>query len=196
MFRVAAAVAKVGLSELQLFVFITLVPNEKKRSILSVKRWLKRIGFCSGTFALLLLLFMVVEHIRGRWNLNHHLSLLKAKGEEILVARLEPRHPPKNENAFIDLATLTNRSEAILTNLEGPLELRFVAPGKAIVAWRLKQWSDDGKTTNDWSKLGSEVDGARELLDLVHSALQKPAYDSGFDYGKGFVDFHTGPLYN
>ncbi len=195
-FLVAAAVAKVGLPGLQVFVFIALVPNEKKRSIPSVRRWLKRIGFCSGALALLLLLFIAIEHIRGRWDLSHHLSRLKANGEEILVARLEPRRPPVNENASIDLARLfTNRFEAILTNMaDAPPGLRFIAPGKAIVSWRLKQWSDDGKTTNDWSKLASQMDEARELLDLIHSAVQKPAYDSGFDYGKGFIDFQIAPL--
>jgi hypothetical protein len=150
---------------------------------------------CFGTLALLFVLFVVVEHVRGRWALNDYLNRLQGKGEVLGVAWLEPRHPPENENAFTALVGLTNKFGAILNKLAaGPPPLRFAAPGKAIVSWRLNQWSGDDKTTHDWQKLASQMNKARELLGSVHAALQKPAFDSGFDFSQGFLVFQIGPL--
>jgi hypothetical protein len=96
---------------------------------------------------------------------------------------------------FLDLAKLTNRADAILTNLSAtPPSLQFAEPGTARVAWRIEEWQSDEQTTNDWKQIGPQLEQAREVLGLLHSAAQRPAYDSGFDYEKGFVDFQIGPL--
>ena len=73
-------------------------------------------------------------------------------------------------------------------NYDAVPELRFAAPGREIVMWRLNQWGWHNKITNDWSSLGPELDQAVELLDLMHSAVQKPFYDSQFDFKTGLVD--------
>jgi len=59
--------------------------------------------------------------------------------------------------------------------------MRFVAPGRASVAWRLKDWSFERNLTNDWNSIASDLERDHDLLNLVQAALQKPAYDSGFD---------------
>ena len=162
---------------------------------IAVKRWLKRIGFCAAGLALLLLVFVAEEHTRGRWALNRNLSRLKANGEDYLVAALEPRHPPGNHNSFADLTDIADQLDPMVKHMDdAPPSLRFAVTGKEIVAWRLNQWGRNTRITNDWSRLGPELDEARDLLDLLHTAVQKPAYDSGFDYKKGFVDFQLGSL--
>ena len=159
-----------------------------------MKRRLKRIGFCAGGLALLFLIFALEEHARGRWALNQHLSRLKANGEVYSVAALQPKHPPAEQNVFAALTSIANRLEPMVKHQDdAPPPSRFAAPGKAIVAWRLNQWGRNGQITNDWSRLGPELDAARELLDLLHAAMKKPAYDSGFDYKRGFLDFQIGP---
>jgi hypothetical protein len=158
-----------------------------------VKRRLKRVGFCAGTLVLLFILFVAIEHGRGSWALNHRLEGLKAKGEELSVAALEPKRADADQNAFLALVQLSDRLSVVFTNLEdSPPSLRFVAPGRVIVAWRLKEWKSDRKTTNDWKRIGLKLQEARELQRLIRLAAQKPEYDSGFDYGKGFLDFHLG----
>jgi hypothetical protein len=160
-----------------------------------VKRRLKWIGFCAGGLVLVLVVFAVEEHERGRWKLNGHLHRLRAKGEVYSVVALEPKHPPAEQNAFADLTNIANRLEPIVIHLDdAPPPLRFAAPGKEIVAWRLNQWGRNSKITNDWSRLGPELEEARELLGLLHAAARKPAYDSGFDYRKGFLVFQLGSL--
>jgi hypothetical protein len=120
---------------------------------------------------------------------------LQANGERFSISALEPKRPSIDRNAFLNLVALTNQLETIMTNLgDLPPSLRFGAPGRAVVAWRLSGWSSDGKTTNDWTKIGKELENAHGLLDLINAASEKPEYDSGFDYHKGFVDFQIAPL--
>src|SRR6266404_532605 len=160
-----------------------------------MKRALKRIGYCAGTLALLFLLFIGTEHFRGKRALNHRLNDLKATGKVVSVAALEPKRPAPDQNAAIALISLSNRLETVITSLdELPPTLRFVSPGRAIVAWRLNEWSPDGKQANDWTKVGAELERSADVLRQVHAALEKPAYDTGFDYRKGFVDFQLAPI--
>ena len=135
-----------------------------------------------------------MEHDRGRDALYHHLRVLKSEGQEMLVARLEPQHPSEKENACAELLRLGNGIDASLKKLDWPPILRFATPGRAIVSWRLGRWSDAGGNNDNWRDLAGQLDNAREVLDAIHAALQRPAYDSGVDYNKGFVDFQFAPL--
>ena len=160
-----------------------------------VKRWLTRIVFGATVLLWFLLMFGAVEHLRGSWGLNRRLNALKSQGEVFSVAALEPNRPSADQNVALGLISLSNRLETVMSNLENtPPMLRLASPGHAIVAWRLKEWSRDGKTTNDWTKVGEELEKSEDLLDLIRKALQKPSYESGFDYQKGFVDFQMAPI--
>jgi len=93
---------------------------------------------------------------------------LLAKGEIFSIPALEPKRPSANQNAFLDLVALTNQFRTIMTNLgDLPPPLRFAAPAKAIIAWRLSEWSSDGKTTNDWSKIGVGLENAQGRMGVV-----------------------------
>jgi hypothetical protein len=157
---------------------------------------LKAIGYCIGALILLFLLFLAFEHFRGKSALTHRLAELKARGEVLSVAALEPKHPMPEQNAAIALFSLSNRFETV-TNLDDARPpLRIASPGRAIVAWRLKEWIDHRNTTNNWSKIGAELQKSEELLRQAHAALENSAYDSGFNYRTGFVDFQLAPLSN
>ena len=160
-----------------------------------MRRWLKRLGVSAGAIIILLVVVLSAEHFRGKWALNRRLRELEPKGERFSIATLEPNHPSADQNACLALVALTNQLKTIMTGLgDPPPTLRFAAPGKAVVAWQLPGWSSDGKTTNDWNKIGHELENAHGLLDLIHAATEKSGFDSGFNYEKGFVDFHIGPL--
>src|SRR5689334_16977518 len=148
-----------------------------------MKRWVKRLGIGLGVCILCFIVFVTIEHFRGKWALQQRLAELRKQGEELSVAALEPKRPPADQNAALFLLPLTNRILSLKTNLENiPPSLRLAAPGRAVVAWRLKEWSRDGKTTNRWNEVGSILNPARKLLGEIHSAVEKPAFDSGFDY--------------
>ncbi|HEY9510593.1 MAG TPA: hypothetical protein VIV82_12105 [Verrucomicrobiae bacterium] len=160
-----------------------------------MKKRFKRLGYFLGFLVLLMGLFLVVERIRGERALGQRLVTLKKQGEVLEVARIQPPLVASNENAFLLLATLTNRSDAILTNIsEGPPSLEFVKPGLALVSWQLNHWESGDKETNDWTIFGSQLENAANLIQLLRSAANQPAYSSEFDYQKGFSDFQIGPL--
>jgi hypothetical protein len=161
----------------------------------TVKRWLERLGIVTAGMVGIFLTFLVVEHVRGRWMFSRRISGLESRGEILSVSALEPKHPPADENRAFALLSLSNRFEAALTNSSAyPPSMRFTAPGRAMVTCTLKQWSFGGKTTFDWNDIKEEVERGREVLIALRSAAALPAYDSGFNYQKGFVDFQLGPV--
>ena len=138
---------------------------------------------CLGAgFTLLLALFVLEEHVRGEWALNARLKSLALNGEVLAVASLKPPSPAPDQNLFTDLLALTNQLKAAgnLWVLAPPV-LRLSSPAHAVVAAKLEEWSDDGKTTKNWQKLGDAAEQAREAVASLEAASRKPAYDTGFD---------------
>jgi hypothetical protein len=155
-----------------------------------MKRRLKWIGIAVTAAVLGGASLITIEHIRGRVALDRYLSNVRSRGEELDFRKLEPRRPREDDNAYVALTELMSRPEAesVVTNLALP-ELQFASPGREIVVWRLGHWqNDDGKTTNDWRTVGLVLGRDKTLLDSVHAAVQRPAYDSRFDFRKGFID--------
>lgn len=110
------------------------------------------------------------------------------------VSALEPRRPSPDQNVVPALLSLTNRLKDVLTN-SGiyPPSLRFVAPGRAVVTAGLKEWLVGGKATSTWARVERDLAGAEDVLAGIRAAAERPAFDSGFDYRDGFVDFQLGP---
>lgn len=160
-----------------------------------MKRWLKRTAWAIGALLLVALAFVLEERIRGRLALRARVGQLTAAGERLSWKEVEPKRPPPDKNAFIDLVGLSNRLAAAMTALGSlPPSARFAAPGRAIITWHLDEWAGDGESTNTWPHLAAALAGHRDLLEAIRSAIEKPAYDSGFDYRKGLVDFELAPL--
>lgn len=149
-------------------------------------------------FALLMAVcvgYLGFEHVRGRIAFQRRISELAARGERLSIVALEPPRPAADQNAATWLFQLTNSSlEVATTWTNAPPSPRFPHPGQALVTWRLKAWSRDGKATNSWDQVGSQLLLAREALVAIRSAAAKPVFDGGVDYRKGFVDFQIGPL--
>jgi hypothetical protein len=138
--------------------------------------------------------FLVIERVRGAWALKQRLNQLSADGERLDVALVIPKARPFDSNAAVVLRAVTNELNQIATLIDlAPPNLRFASPGNAVVAWRLTEWRSD-KKTNRWTDIRREIKTASNLLVQLHAAAEKPFFDSGFDYKKGFVDFESGPL--
>jgi hypothetical protein len=160
-----------------------------------VKRWCKRLAYPAAGLALLLVLVVLAERIRGEWALKARLKALAVKGEALSLAELKPKRPAPEQNVFTKLLLLTNRWAVTVSNLDiAPPSLRLTSPGRAVVVAKLDEWSHDGGRTNDWQELGLGLEQARDILASLESAVQKPAYDGGTDYEKGFVDIHLTPI--
>ncbi len=157
----------------------------------------KRLAVVGGSLFILAMGFIVAEHARGRWSLRQHLSRLEKRGEVLAVPALEPARPLAEDNAALTLMAWSNRLDAILTNhLRSPYSLRFVVPGRVIVTATLTRWNSDREAAHDWEDLRQDIERDADLLAALRKAADLPAYDSGFDYRKGFVDFQLGAVIN
>ncbi len=144
---------------------------------------------------LLPLLLVAWEHFRGSNALERRVKELSAHGEVFSVAKLEPRHPAPEENIFTVLSAISNQVDGVLKSSQRfPPILRFAMPGKAVVSWRLASWGDDEKTTNNWTEIAAALAGGGDVLPRLQEASRRTAYDSGFNYRKGFADYETPPV--
>lgn len=160
------------------------------------RRWLTRLGLLFGLLIFSLLAFAIVEHFRGKAMFSRRIAELKSSGEELKVAAFLPKPVELGKNAFTILATLTTRTESILTNAAyGPPSMNFNETTRAVVAWKLARWEASDGVTNDWDWLAPQLNDAGELIAQLQAAAACPEYDCGFDYNKGFLDFQIGPLH-
>jgi hypothetical protein len=156
--------------------------------------------------AVLLILFILEENVRGRIQLARYKAELRAKGEKLTIEEFNFQKPVENEAMRVLLASageLTNLSQAFANGTFGfGLRLRFIGPGCCIV--RQSQADTDMRlsTTAErvalpsatrhpssvyyvytWEELAEKVASAREPLRVIRASLQKPVLATSVDYG-------------
>ena len=97
-----------------------------------MKRWCKRLAYLTAGLALLLVLVVLTERIRGEWALSARLKALAVKGEALSLAEMKPKRPAPDQNVFTELLMLTNRLAATVSELDiAPPSLRLTC------TWRI-----------------------------------------------------------
>lgn len=85
-----------------------------------------------------------VLHFRGERAWKARTAELRARGEKLSVAELEPLHPRAESNACLALLALTNQISELYSNLGTlPPSGRFAAAGRAVVASHIDSWSSE-----------------------------------------------------
>ena len=159
-----------------------------------MKKRFRQLGWFLGITAALVALGIGVERFRGQHALNARVAELKARGERLMVAELEPRRPSAERNAVLALLGLTNALSPFQSNsYDLPPAGRFAAPGRMMTVWQFDTWAED-KKTNDWWRVIQMTDESTQVLQAIHAALQRPEWDTGFNYRNGFFDFQSPPL--
>ena len=149
-------------------------------------RWRKVILVCVWLIGLTLVA-LLVDRILGQSALNARLAALARQGEKLTIAELEPVIAQPEANAAIALFALTNQIDALSNHPPIPLpSRRLVAPGVAIVSHRLTEWYPEAKRTNRWKDVEERLADERGLLDSARKALERPRFNSGFEFRKGF----------
>ena len=145
--------------------------------------------------AVVLILFILEENIRGRIMLARYKAELRAKGEKLTLAELNLPKPTKPSDAAVDLlmsgGELRKLSERwSVDSLVLAFRLRFAQPGRCIVR---RSQPDSGlrflgrtETTNSWEQFAEQVALAREPLRRARAALQQPVITVPIDYSQGF----------
>jgi len=129
------------------------------------------------------LLAIYLLRTKRQQTLGGYVEELQAKGERMtfqeLIASLSPN---------------TNNSLAVLTNVVLQLGvpppgasnidlLHFVSPGRAQVAWSLREptWAvpSAGSPSATWAQVGDRVTAMASLLGQLHQAMKRPAPNAG-----------------
>src|SRR5205807_2245209 len=125
-------------------------------------------------------MFLVEERVRGGILLGRYISRLKVQGEKI-----SPRDfilpPAAGENGAVEvLAAAKELSAGTILPRSYPPRMRLTLAGHAIVGFREEQWVE-GKVTNHWEQLVTDLASNQATLERIQRALAKPVLDCEFD---------------
>jgi hypothetical protein len=140
-------------------------------------------------------LFLAVEHARGKWALDRWERGLRSRSESALITDLLPAKTDEGRITAELLMKSVEQLEVVdLSNLLPPA-LSFSTPGEAIPIGKIDLWETSGVGKSqpkvDWSSLEAALDAMREPLEALAEACARPELNSGFDYSRGFTDFQA-----
>jgi hypothetical protein len=129
---------------------------------------------------LFLLLFPIVERLRGHIALTRFKRHLVSRGFKLTMAEFKsPR--PTGENgapAFLRAAQQLRSGSVLATN--PPPQMALTPSGRAIVGFREEEWVEY-KVTNRWSDLMADLERSEPMLEVMRTALAKPILDNDVD---------------
>ena len=158
------------------------------------RRRLKRLGIATLSLLGVVVVFLLVERIRGSVALNGRIAGLMQRGERLKVAELEPVHAAASDDAAGALLLLSNCLDTMKSFWKvAPPSGRFTEPGKQVVVSRLTNWSYE-KKTNGWPEVQALLAQDGALAADIRAALAERGWNDGCDYRNGFIDFRMGPL--
>ena len=144
--------------------------------------WLRRhkIFLALLLIASMTMMFFLEERLRGSISLGRYIRRLQAQGE-----KMTPRDfilpPASGENGAAEvLAAAQELSAGVVLPQSYPPRMRLTPAGNAVVGFREEEWIE-GKVTNHWEQLVTDLASNRVTLERIQSALAKPVLDCSFD---------------
>lgn len=140
---------------------------------------------------MLVVLFFVEEHFRGRWQLARYQKALVAQGEKLSIAECLPAPVMEEDNAFFALRNASARQPGRGLSDLAPPTFRFAAPGKVMPSLTLTQWQHSSSTRRSpsnitWAVFEQQRKDFEEPLAEARAALRKPGFDARLPYHQGF----------
>jgi hypothetical protein len=151
----------------------------------------KKIILTLSGLACLLALYLVIEHVRGRWALAAWENAALARGEKFDIAALAPPLPPEGKNGAINL-------QAAASRLFGPGVdwfgfYPYAAPGRVIALFPLEDTrgvlQDFRTPTNEitWASVAAELATNAPALARLRSAIQQGSLNFNVQYHHGLA---------
>jgi hypothetical protein len=140
----------------------------------------------------MMILAALIYHYWLRFELNHYVAELAAKGEPMELSQVLPPMVPPGQNGVPlitnMLAYLESTNTAWVQTIVGsnlPPAMMIVAPGKAMIGWQqFDIRTPDG--TNTWKDLNYELAGMQDKLAGFYCLTNGQTLDFGLDYSKGY----------
>lgn len=162
-------------------------------SIGRIRRSIVILAKAVGVLLALLVLFVLEENIRGWVGLHLYLHQLRAQGEKLTLAGLDPPKPPKEGNGATALlaaaATLHEMSHTCPLASGPPDAMKLLAPGRAQVLRQQRTLrgldSQGAWQTYEWEDLSQQLAEGATPLRQVKEALKRPSLNVELDYAQG-----------
>jgi hypothetical protein len=154
----------------------------KQNYLNSIGAWLGRHKLVLALLFLsaITLLFLVEERVRGGILLGRYIRRLKEQGEK-MSSRDFILPPAAGENGAAEvLAAAKELTTGTVLPQSYPPRMRLTPAGHAVVGFREEQWIE-GKVTNHWEQLVTDLASNQVTLERIQSALAKPVLDCEFD---------------
>ena len=128
--------------------------------------------------------FLLIEHYRGKRMLAVTLRELQGRGEVLDLARIAPPPVPPASNALDRLIIVTAALQPGYRR--GPESMRMLGPARAIAGSRLESWFASDGTQQSWSDIADWIRTNTVAFEELHAALAAPYRQPVVDYGQGF----------
>lgn len=152
--------------------------------------WWKKSAVGGLLLFVLVTLFLVIEHYRGKIGLQRWKARMEAKGEVFRVEALAPPPVPPEENGMTALLWAAAQLGGMLPNDHHPPAIRYVMPGKVQAIAREKDWRvfAGRNTTNvSWDIVGEAVQQRRDAVENAMEALSSEHLQANLNYYQGFA---------
>src|SRR6266404_4408622 len=127
----------------------------------------------------------VADHYRLKRKLEEYKQQLRAKGERLAIAECVPARHTEDRQAIHDfLVALGRMRSPSPSDSNYPPAMKFIAPGRALVAWRQDILPTD-QVSNVWPGLSARLGENQEGLAELRAALQRPVRSFDLDYSQG-----------
>jgi hypothetical protein len=158
------------------------------------KRWSKALLKLVAVLAVLFLLFLVVERVRGQISLARYKQALVAQGEKLTAGELRSAIPEGENGAPAVFEAIEQLKEGTVLPNHYPPRMKLMPSGRAVVCFRESQWVDDKKTYH-WNQLAADLKANEATLAAIQAGLARPVLDNGVDHSQGMkLQFpHLGP---
>ena len=143
-----------------------------------LKRWFKASLKVLAALAILLLLFLVVERVRGQVSLARYKKALVAKGEKLTARELRSSFPDGENGAPAVLDAIKRLSNGVVLPKNYPPRMKLMPSGRAVVCFREPEWVE-GKQTNRWDQLATDLKTNEMVLAEIRAGLERPVLNNG-----------------
>ena len=141
-----------------------------------------------------IVLLPVWAHYRAKAALAAYKRQLQAQGEKLTIEELIPPAPTDGPNGALALVGAASRLSKDY-NEHSPRAMKYISPGRAVVAWKQEAFPMENGFTNPWPQLRLEVETNRVAMDEIKVALANPVMDFNLDYRQSLKLLlpHLGP---
>jgi hypothetical protein len=149
-----------------------------------IKRRLKTLFKILVALAVLVLVFLVFERVRGQVSLAQYKRKLIAQGEKLTVRDFQSLVPDSENGAPAVFEAIKRLSNGIVLPNNYPPRMKLTPAGRAIVGFREPEWVED-KMTNRWDQLAADLKTNEAALAAIRAGLEKPVLNNNVDLSLG-----------